>query len=107
MHPDKNCDPQSLEEFRILQNAKEVLTNESTRKLYDAWLNSGINVPFEQFQSKKSHAFHWATTNANKKLSIQDCASKGQGSDMKTRDDSKHKAQVPSSLLEKFRNYEV
>lgn len=38
-----------VEEFQKLQEAKEVLTNEESRKNYDLWLRSQITVPFRDW----------------------------------------------------------
>lgn len=108
MHPDKNPDdPSALERFRLLQTAKETLTEPSQRKSYDSWLNSRIQIPFEQWQAKKGHSMHWASPRSSK-LGIGTGTvgnMSGRGSDdMKQQD-------APSAsnkdFLDKFRNYEI
>uniref|UniRef100_A0A6G1SIW2 J domain-containing protein n=1 Tax=Aceria tosichella TaxID=561515 RepID=A0A6G1SIW2_9ACAR len=106
LHPDKNSDPASREKFVELQNAKEVLTDKATRKLYDAWLNSGINIPFEQFQNRRSHVFHWAAPRQTGKLSIQAEDKPGQACGQNSKDESTEMT-PKDSLLEKFRRYEI
>lgn len=91
-----------MEEFRKIQNAKEILTDYSSRKLYDVWLNSGINIPFEQFQAKKGHSMHWAPPRRNAPLGLQDKSLQGQGSDLRN-----NQPKSGASLLEKFRQYEI
>lgn len=106
MHPDKNPNPESLEKFRSIQAAKDVLCDESTRKSYDCWLNSRINIPFEQWQSKKGHSMHWATPKSTK-LRIEEGDFSGQGSDSKRINDGAGPTGKDKSLLDKFRQYEI
>lgn len=105
LHPDKNPDPSSLEKFRQIQAAKDVLSDESTRRSYDCWLNCRINIPFEQWQAKKGHSMHWATP--NKKLSIRQETRPRQGSDLHTQDERISCVGGEESWLEKFRKYEI
>lgn len=37
--------------FARLSKAKDILTDPEKRKAYDAWKNSGIEVPFEKWQA--------------------------------------------------------
>lgn len=108
-HPDKNSDPDCLETFKKIQEAKDVLTDPSLRRSYDLWLSSRIHVPFEQWQNRKAHAMHWASP-VSKTLRIEVDSSR-QGSDFKT---SLNATNLRSSgiietrsLLDKFRNYEI
>lgn len=112
LHPDKNKNiEKSLEEFKRLQTAKDVLTDPSLRKSYDTWLNSGINIPFEQWQTRKGHSMHWASPRQTK-LSIQN-SDIGQGSDPLqkneiSRFDTKTKHMYNNNdWLDKFRKYEI
>ncbi|CAF0959354.1 unnamed protein product [Adineta ricciae] len=51
-HPDKNLDdPEAMDRFKQLQEAKEVLCNDVQRKAYDYWRNSHIAVPWKKWQS--------------------------------------------------------
>ena len=104
LHPDKNPEPESLEKFRLLQTAKDVLTDEATRRSYDCWLDSRIHIPFESWRNKKGHTMHWATPRSSKlSISNNDSSSMGQGSDFKLNNEV-HK---DKSWLEKFRKYEI
>lgn len=103
-HPDKNPDPESVEKFRLIQQAKDILTDESSRRSYDCWLNSRVNIPFEQWQGRKGHSIHWATPKSTK-LSIKGGDPRGQGSDFKLMDESV--ARPDRDWLEKFRKYEI
>lgn len=105
MHPDKNPDPDSLERFRTLQAAKEILSDESARKSYDCWLNSRLNIPFEQWHNRKAHSMmHWATPKSSK-LTIRDSLSTGQGSDFGLKQGKN--IIRDENLLDKFRKYEI
>lgn len=41
----------SVADFQKLQEAKEVLCNETKRKNYDFWKRSGITIPFHDWQA--------------------------------------------------------
>ncbi|XP_020602696.1 dnaJ homolog subfamily C member 12-like [Orbicella faveolata] len=64
LHPDKNPgDHNTAKLFERLQNARNVLCNEESRKRYDFWRRSGIAVPYEQWVelSGAVHtSLHWA-----------------------------------------------
>ncbi|CAF0771919.1 unnamed protein product [Rotaria sordida] len=52
LHPDKNLDnPTAMEQFKKLQEAKEVLCDDVQRKAYNYWRNSHISVPWKTWQS--------------------------------------------------------
>ncbi|XP_072533539.1 dnaJ homolog subfamily C member 12 isoform X2 [Salminus brasiliensis] len=63
-HPDKNPEnPAAVEEFQKLQEAKDVLTDETKRKSYDFWLRSRITLPFKEWQALRDSvrtSVHWA-----------------------------------------------
>ncbi|XP_056148129.1 dnaJ homolog subfamily C member 12 isoform X2 [Lampris incognitus] len=63
-HPDKHLDrPKAVEDFQKLQEAKEVLCNESKRKNYDLWRRSGVSLPFRDWQALNDSvktSMHWA-----------------------------------------------
>lgn len=100
MHPDKNTNPDCLEKFRAIQEAKDILTDESSRKSYDRWLDSRINIPFEQWHNRKTHSMHWVNPKSTK-LSIKEDDLTGQGSDFKKQNNN------PDDWLGKFRRYEI
>lgn len=97
-----------MEKFRRIQEAKNVLSDESNRRSYDYWLNSGINIPFEQWRNRKGHSMmHWANPRSNK-LCIKENSSTGQGSDEFKLNNSQEASITQSeSFLEKFRKYEI
>lgn len=108
LHPDKNQDPSSLEAFKRIQEAKEILTDSSLRRSYDSWLNSRIHIPFHQWMARKSHTMHWVNPKS-KTLSLKEESSRQGSDDMNLQD-----TQTPlkstcerGSLLERFRNYEI
>ncbi|XP_076830030.1 dnaJ homolog subfamily C member 12 [Brachyhypopomus gauderio] len=134
-HPDKH--PQNLkavEEFQKLQEAKEVLTNETKRKKYDFWLRSRITMPFSKWQALSDSvktSMHWAVRAKKKPMleatkdttanSTENETSEAESqwpvevmsSDEKlsSGNNGHHQflwtADNPSSLLQKFRNYEI
>lgn len=106
LHPDKNNqDPDCLDKFRQIQAAKDILTDLANRKSYDSWLNSGINMPFEQWHQRKGHSMHWATPKSSK-LSIKGNNIRGQGSDLQN-NNNPNSTDMEEGWLRKFRNYEI
>ncbi|XP_033004835.1 dnaJ homolog subfamily C member 12 isoform X1 [Lacerta agilis] len=63
-HPDKHPgNPQAVENFQKLQQAKEILTNEESRSRYDYWRRSNITIPFQQWEALSNSvktSMHWA-----------------------------------------------
>ncbi|KAM4607820.1 dnaJ homolog subfamily C member 12 [Polymixia lowei] len=133
-HPDKHPDnPQAVEDFQKLQEAKEVLCNENKRKNYDLWRRSGVTISFHDWQDLSDSvktSMHWAVR--TKKEPMLEGAKAGfpvtsQAEDLHfgqetpglppyeavpTSSDYSHRrfrwaADSPSSLLLKFRNYEI
>lgn len=104
-HPDKNQnDPESAEKFAKLQIAKDILTNEESRIKYDKWLNAGLAMPFEVWSAHNSHlhsSLHWANPKPESMIGSTTIAI--------TKENPKlyQTSQNTSSLLQKFRNYEI
>ncbi|NP_001290637.1 dnaJ homolog subfamily C member 12 [Esox lucius] len=129
-HPDKHPDnPRAVEEFQKLQEAKDVLCNENSRRNYDVWRRSGITLPFHAWlalgDSVKT-SMHWAVK--TKKEPMLECSKatfpdQCQDRDFKSPElpspdtvlsssDYCHRhfrwaSDSPSSLLQKFRNYQI
>uniref|UniRef100_A0A8C8R4M1 DnaJ homolog subfamily C member 12 n=1 Tax=Pelusios castaneus TaxID=367368 RepID=A0A8C8R4M1_9SAUR len=63
-HPDKHPgNPEAVENFQKLQQAKEILTNEESRARYDYWRRSKITIPFQQWEALSNSiktSMHWA-----------------------------------------------
>ncbi|XP_062989125.1 dnaJ homolog subfamily C member 12 [Elgaria multicarinata webbii] len=63
-HPDKHPgNPQAVETFQKLQQAKEILTDEESRGRYDYWRRSKITIPFQQWEALSNSvktSMHWA-----------------------------------------------
>uniref|UniRef100_A0A8C4Z6U6 DnaJ (Hsp40) homolog, subfamily C, member 12 n=1 Tax=Gadus morhua TaxID=8049 RepID=A0A8C4Z6U6_GADMO len=63
-HPDKQPEnPKAVADFQKLQEAKEVLCDESKRKNYDLWTRSGVTISFHDWQALKDSvktSMHWA-----------------------------------------------
>lgn len=130
-HPDKQPhNPKAVEDFQKLQEAKEVLCNEHKRKNYDLWKRSGVEISFHDWQALNDSvktSMHWAVR--NKKEPVLE----GAEAEFPQEDDHhvgqmpagmpsceavpysgdychrrfRWAADSPSSLLQKFRNYEI
>lgn len=131
-HPDKDPDnPKAVEDFQKLMEAKEVLCNESTRKNYDMWRRSGVTISFHEWQTLNDSvktSMHWAVR-SKKEPMLEDSKSSlplssGEAdahivsSEISSPEvvpspsDNCHRrfrwaADSPSTLLQKFRNYEI
>ncbi|RWS03766.1 hypothetical protein B4U79_05399 [Dinothrombium tinctorium] len=108
LHPDKNNeDPKAECKFKLLMTAKEVLLDEKRRKLYDSWLDGGIAMPFEKWESmsKNVHvSLHWANRKQTNPMLEQsnDC---GEG---KSGGEKQFVWERDTSLtLNDFRNYRI
>ncbi|KAM8858627.1 dnaJ homolog subfamily C member 12 [Spinachia spinachia] len=132
-HPDKQLNhPTAVADFQKLQEAKEVLCNETKRKNYDLWRRSGLTVSFYDWQTLNDTvktSMHWAlrhkkepmleATNAGTvPLQAEDLHSHQEAQRISSYDaipstsDYCHRrfrwaADSPSNLLQKFRNYEI
>lgn len=133
-HPDKHLDnPGAVADFQKLQEAKEVLCDENKRKNYDLWKRSGVTIPFHDWQALSDSvktSMHWAVRNKKEPMleaskpedSVasqaesfhceQEEMGKPSCESMPYSGDHCHRrfrwaADSPSSLLQKFRNYEI
>ncbi|XP_051937213.1 dnaJ homolog subfamily C member 12 [Hippocampus zosterae] len=133
-HPDKHQgNPKAVAEFQKLQEAKEVLSNETKRKNYDLWRRSGVAIPFHDWQALNDSvktSMHWAVRNKKEPMleaakaetpitSHADdlhCQQESPGivssEAMQSSSDYWHRrfrwtADSPSCLLQKFRNYDI
>lgn len=131
-HPDKHRDnPTAVADFQKLQEAKEVLCDEAKRKNYDLWRRSGIQITFHEWRGLKDSVkttMHWAVRSRKEPMleasqpegslssppgdgrHVLEASSGGEASSVSG--DSCHRrfrwaADSPSSLLQKFRNYEI
>jgi len=110
-HPDKNKNYEEL--FKKVSKAYKVLSNNETRKQYDKWLNCGIRIPFEKWNSlsKETQAsVHWRPKE-NEPLRIEQTNPEpvlqhGQ-EDSNLLRDFRQESSVNNSLASKFRNYEI
>lgn len=116
-HPDKNPDDEdAVIRFQKIVKAKEILADPKKRAVYDKWCQSGFSVPFEQFLnlSKAAHtSVHWVTKkkkdlmiedtccNQNPQPQVEECCSSTMCRSVAWERDP------ASSLLKKFRNYEI
>lgn len=60
-HPDK-CpdDPEAASRFARLQEARDVLTNDIQRALYDDWLSCGLEMTFKEYRAMRERGgWHW------------------------------------------------
>ncbi|TNN26823.1 DnaJ subfamily C member 12 [Liparis tanakae] len=131
-HPDRHPDaPGAVANFQNLQKAKEVLCNETKRKNYDLWTRSGVTISFHDWQSLNDSvktSMHWAVR--SKKEAALEASHEGvppQAEELHagpgaprissydaepSASDYGHRrfrwaADSPSSMLQKFRNYEI
>ncbi|XDV49783.1 hypothetical protein PO909_018968 [Leuciscus waleckii] len=129
-HPDKHPEnPNAVEEFQKLHEAKEILTDEKKRKSYDLWLRSRIAIPFSQWQAlsdsvKTVSSMHWAVrmkkepmlegtedpdpVNMRNESAVEEKSSET----APPSGDCRHHrfrwaGEAPSGLLLKFRNYDI
>ncbi|XP_047458116.1 dnaJ homolog subfamily C member 12 [Mugil cephalus] len=133
-HPDKHLDnPRAVADFQKLQEAKEVLCNETKRKNYDHWKRSGVTIPFHDWQAMNDSvktSMHWAVRNKKEPM-LEAGKPEGQvtsqAGDLHCEQEApdvpsyeavppaseychrrfRWAADSPSSLLQKFRNYEI
>ncbi|KAI1894591.1 hypothetical protein AGOR_G00117350 [Albula goreensis] len=134
-HPDKNPgNPKAVEDFQKLQEAKEILTNDDSRKKYNFWRCSKIAMPFRDWQAlgdSVKTSMHWAVKTKepmledSKGMSLlvpQDTvgqtdkipSAETQFSDTVNIPSENYShlhfrwaTDTPSGLLRKFRNYEI
>ncbi|XP_061547061.1 dnaJ homolog subfamily C member 12 [Phycodurus eques] len=133
-HPDKHLgNPKAVTEFQKLQEAKEVLCDDTKRKNYDLWKRSGVAIPFHDWQALNDSvktSMHWAVRNKKEPmleaakaetpitLHADDlpCQQEAPGitscEAMLSSSDYCHRrfrwaADSPSCLLQKFRNYDI
>ncbi|KAI5611801.1 dnaJ-like subfamily C member 12, partial [Silurus asotus] len=71
-HPDKHPEnPEAAQDFQKLQQAKDILTDETKRRKYDYWLRSSISVPFSEWQALSDTvkvSMHWALKSKKKPM---------------------------------------
>ncbi|XP_030626980.1 dnaJ homolog subfamily C member 12 [Chanos chanos] len=138
-HPDKHPEnPKAVEDFQKLQRAKEVLTDEGSRKRYDLWRRCQIAIPFSEWESLSDcvkTSLHWAVKPKKEAMleaphcgfdsspqgavpqadgggSLQEqCSDRGLCANPQIGDYQQQHfrwaGDVPSGLLQKFRNYEI
>ncbi|KAM6922242.1 dnaJ homolog subfamily C member 12 [Lycodopsis pacificus] len=129
-HPDKHLNnPRAVADFQKLQEAKEVLCNETKRKNYDLWRRSGVTISFHDWQALNDSvktSMHWAVK--SKKEPMLEASNAGipvtsQAEDLQSDQQAPYdampsasdychrrfrwEADSPSSLLQKFRNYDI
>lgn len=114
LHPDKNNgDTDACEKFRLLQEAKEVLTDEATRNKYDKWLNSGLDIPFKKWLqlNQSGQMFHWAKNPITKPMVTNEQHDKNSNVNLvntKSRQEfSDARAGDRNDLIQMFRNYDI
>ncbi|KAM3606912.1 uncharacterized protein V6R79_025375 [Siganus canaliculatus] len=133
-HPDKHLEnPSAVADFQKLQEAKEVLCNETKRKNYDLWKRSGVTMSFHDWQALNDSvktSMHWAVRNKKEPMleastaeepaasqaeslqAEQEAPENPSHDDMPSSSEYCHRrfrwaADSPSVLLQRFRNYEI
>ncbi|XP_040572863.1 dnaJ homolog subfamily C member 12 [Lepeophtheirus salmonis] len=110
VHPDKQGESEEiLNKFKILAEAKSVLTDDKKRKDYDAWKSSGMALTYKDWcrlNGSVKTSMHWAEPNTDgKMIECQKECNKGQLKEKE--DDSKEEKENcmdnPSELLSQKR----
>lgn len=94
-HPDKHGnDHEAMIKFHKLQEAHAVLGDEQRRAMYDAWRVSGIDVPFQVWETRGGMV-HWRVEREREQIERETGAydDDNEGKDEKIRND--------------FRNYKI
>ncbi|ELU15225.1 hypothetical protein CAPTEDRAFT_149044 [Capitella teleta] len=108
-HPDKSDRPEAAKKFALLQQAKEILTDDKGRAQYDKWMRSGLTIPYSEWHARKDTihtSLHWASK------SKKTPALEGQCEDI-SQDDQDDFPQTSwsrdasSDALWNFRNYKI
>lgn len=105
LHPDKRPgDELAEDQFKLLQEAKEVLTDPGKRRSYDKWRSSGIAMPYRQWTnlSKEGPTMHWMNSKSSKPM--VECAEVAKPS---SENGLKWESEPPSDVLRKFRHYQI
>jgi len=97
-------DESAASHFKLLQEAKNVLLDPQTRKFYDQWLYSGIQIPFPRWLNlarSGNASLHWSSPRVTMPMI--------HSSDMDGAADWSPRWQSDSSdeILRRFRNYEI
>ena len=115
-HPDKCPDDEEAErKFKMLQEAKKVLTDPEMRSKYDKWLNSGVRISFQKWLvlNQSGQTFHWVKNPVTKPMIRETDAS---GDEEGKRQQHKSSVELGSRQnwksesnpwLDKFRNYDI
>ncbi|KAM8852110.1 dnaJ homolog subfamily C member 12 [Synchiropus picturatus] len=125
-HPDKHPDdPQAVVNFQKLQDAKEVLCDETKRKNYDLWMRSGVTIAFRDWLALNDSvktSMHWAVRTKKEPMLEAACEETLTVEHHGKLEESMERASCngdqchrrfrwagdpPSGLLQKFRNYEI
>ena len=113
-----------------MNEAKETLLDKARRKLYDKWMNSGIDMSYKQWESLKDSvqtSLHWASPRNERMLPEGEETQKSPDKTVENdreNDDDKNEKKAPllrqdschptivminkqEDLRKKFRNYEI
>ena len=71
LHPDSGG---HTRDFQKLQEAKETLLNRATRKLYDKWKSSGIDVSYKQWETWKDRSVYIQAQWMSNVVMLSQCA---------------------------------
>lgn len=125
-HPDKSSTeniPVNNALFSKINEAYKILSDDNTRALYDAWMNSGLNISFKDWRTanKDSTAtMHWVGPVDPAKNAIEDAMNAVNGESLSS-SPKKISSSPPSnlsrpffssptqrgSLLHQFRTYQI
>lgn len=93
VHPDKN--PTTNQDYLLsLNRAYEILKDPASRKLYDSWVRSGLQIPFDDWQRLpgNNRLMHWSNEPRRKAVGATWVLSQPESSDR---------------LLQQFREYKI
>ncbi|MFH4983916.1 hypothetical protein AB6A40_010625 [Gnathostoma spinigerum] len=105
-HPDITGDSNSGDMFSRLTHAKDVLCDESQRRLYDSWLDSGLLVPWNEWRDSQylRGLQHWHHFQGERALTNAD---NDRGQSANTSHLRWERQAENSDIVRKFRNYEI
>ncbi|XP_018027998.1 J domain-containing protein isoform X1 [Hyalella azteca] len=107
-HPDKNPgNAEALRQFQLLQEAREVLMDPTSRALYDKWRSCGMAMPWHTWRNmqQRGQTMHWAAPTPPERM-LHDAPTK-EATPLHHEAEPRVWRRDTSHFLRKFRNYEI